>query len=78
MTRPWLRPNDKGIYICEALEDQIEARMESRAPSRDKWFWLRVAGYAGAAVLAKAGAITGFVLMSPVIVWIWVWRRVRR
>jgi hypothetical protein len=34
MTRPWLRPNDKGIYICEALEDQIEARMQPREPKR--------------------------------------------
>ena len=78
MTRPWLRPNDKGIYICEALEDQIQARMEPRAQPRDKWFWLRVIFYAGAAVCAKTGAIAGFVLMSPVIVGIWVCRRVKR
>jgi hypothetical protein len=70
MTRPSIPYPD--------LEADIEARMQPEAQPRDRWFWLRVIFYAGAAVCAKAGAIAAFVLMSPVIVGIWVCRRVKR
>jgi hypothetical protein len=36
MTRPWLRPNDKGIYTCEVseIENEINAGMEPREEKR--------------------------------------------
>lgn len=68
MTRPSIPYPD--------LETEIHARMQP-VPERDRWFWARVAGYAAGAVLSKAGGIIGFVLLSPVIVGIWVWRAMR-
>jgi hypothetical protein len=77
MTRPWLRPNDKGIYICEALEDQIEARMQPRKAKRPgrvtQWLW--GCGTFLTSIGMVFGYLFGLVFILPVAA---VFRRVRR
>ena len=68
MTRPSIPYPD--------LETEIHARMQP-VSAQDRWFWVRVAGYFAATIFIKAGAIAAFVLMSPVIVGIWVVRKLR-
>jgi cell division septal protein FtsQ len=76
MTRPWLRPNDKGIYICEALEDQIQARMQPEAQKPRGW--LREALWGWLTILTGIGVGLALVVAVMLVPVIWAARKMRR
>lgn len=79
MNRPILiyTKQKNGVYD-DPLTHQIRDRFHPIEPKRDAWFWLKAFGYGAGAVALKAGAIAGFVVLSPVIVGIWAVRKAWR
>lgn len=72
---PLVRQKDGSFSV--PLDRQIEERMRPPVPERDRWFWLRAAGYFIATLAIGLGVLMGMVILCGFAAVFWVLNKVR-